>query len=303
MKKNLTKSLMGGLVLSILSIASYAQGTWKVDSTFNGKASIAASTAIATGITGLTVMHSDPTGVLPKGDKAVTAVTYGGVTYDNAGFTQGATNGMYYAFRATKAGILDVASKASGNKAAFVFELTPTCPNESDLAALTTQFSTATGATGIAPLNSSSTNVTTPPPTVFDTYNNTSKTWDGTAGAILVAGTVSQYLVQSFAIKANTTYVIGLNGSKMQLRGINYTLTSGINEATAQSFNMFPNPAEGNLVVDVKKSTEFSIYNVQGALVKSQVVTPAANNIDLTGLTSGLYFVKTQNGAQKLYVK
>jgi hypothetical protein len=291
--KKLYLTMLSVLFTGLIGISSYAQGTWDADSTLP---SIAPATEIGMGITGLTCMHSDISNVVGKGDKDAVAVEYDGVTYENLAMIQGVNNGMFYAWHTAEEGTFVLYVKMSANKKTFIIELTSSCPGSSDLATLTTNFSTADGITGNASYFTT--------PTVYDTYSQAENTWDGTANA----STEIAYIVFSWPVKADKTYVTGCFGSKMMIKGVNYiTAASGLeNVRTVQLPDIFPNPATGNVTVKMDRSTEIGIYNTAGILLKQQLVTPSDNKVDISGLEQGLYFIRDINGnnkAQKLIVK
>lgn len=280
------------LFMGLIGIATYAQGIWNADST---TAAINLSTEIPMGITGITCMHSDVATIIGKGDIDAVAVEYDGVTYDNKAFLQGTTNGMYYAYRATKDGTLNIYVKMGPNKKTFIVELTNDCPDNADIAALTTNIPTADGITNTA------TYFTTP--SVYDTDSKTSKIWDGTVAPV----TVSTYMVFSWAVTANKTYVTGCFGSKMMLKCVNFiTAGTGLDDVNAiKATDIFPNPADGNVIINMDKSAEIGIYNPVGLLMKQQWITPSDNNVDISGLEPGVYFIRDLNSktkAQKLMV-
>lgn len=296
MKKNL-RIMFSILFLGSVGISVYSQGTWKADSTM---AKVDAATEISVGITGLTVMHSDvdvAQGVVGKPEKSSLDTTYNDVHWDNLAFIQGVSNGMYYAIRTASEGSLDIAVKMGSGKKTFILELTDACPNNADLAALTTGF--ATGDLIFAETANFAL------PTVFDTYNRTEGTWDGLT-AIQSSG-ASVFMFMSFPVAANKTYVVGCMGSKMMLRGINYKVAgSGISETDADwGTEIYPNPAQGKVFVNTKEITQIGIYSVDGSLLKQQLVTPSANSVDISELVPGMYFIKdmNQNKTQKLIVK
>lgn len=286
-------TMLSVLFTGLIGISSYAQGIWIADSLMP---EVAPSTEIAMGITGLSCMHSDVSNVVGKGDLEPLAIEYEGVTYDNPTMIQGVTNGMFYAWRTAEEGTFVLYVKMSPNKKTFIIELTSSCPGSSDLATLTTNFSTANDITG------NNSYFTTP--TVYDTYSQAENTWDGNA----VASTEGTHIVFSWPVKANKTYVTGCFGSKMMVKAANYiTAASGLeNFRTVQLPDIFPNPATGNVFVKMDRSTEIGIYNTAGILLKQQLVTPSDNMVDISGLESGLYFIRDISGnnkAQKLIVK
>ena len=262
------------LFMGLIGIATYAQGLWNADST---TAAINPSTEIPMGITGLACMHSDVATIMGKGDTGAVAVEYDGVTYDNKAFLQGTTNGMYYAFSVTQDGTLNIYVKMGPNKKTFIVELTNDCPDNADIATLTTNIPTADGITTTAAYFTT--------PSVYDTDSKTSKTWDGTVAPV----TVATYMVFSWSVTANKTYIAGCFGSKMMLKSVNFkTAGSGLDDVNAaQATDIFPNPADGNVIIKMDKSTEIGIYNPVGLLMKQQWITPSDNNVDISGLMPG----------------
>lgn len=235
-------------------------------------------------------MHSDAATVIGKSDTGATPVTYNSVTWDNLAMIQGSTNGMYYAARTTSNGILDVSVKMGSAKATFVLELTDACPDNADIAALTTN--TASGST----IYGTTTYFVLP--SVYDTYNNTTGTWNGSA-AIQSSGS-NQYMVMSFPVSANKTYVFGVNGSKLMLRGLNFKVTTAVAPVNSDlKIFSFQNPAKGNVILQLKESVQIGIYNTVGALMLQKMVTPSENNVDLSGLKSGVYLIKDMNNTYK----
>lgn len=288
------------------TMAVNAQGTWKATGT---EAQIAPGTEIATGIANLKVVNSDPgnnadPGVIGKTDTGATDVNYHDVTWDNQAFVQGTTNNMYFAFLPAQSGTLDVSVKMGSGKKTFVLELTdagyassfnPVTPG--DLAGLTTENPKVDGFLG-------STDFYTLP-AVYDTYNKTTGTWNNST-AIQSTGS-NVYLVMSFPVTANKTYVVGCSGSKLMLRGVNYIASgssSSINQKMPE-FKLFPNPASGKVYMNVSEPTAIGIYNIAGALIKQQVATSSQNAINISDLHSGVYFVKTMNNnmTQKLIIR
>jgi hypothetical protein len=281
-------------LITLTAITVKAQGTWKADSTL---AKIKASTEIDMKISNLKCMHSDTSGVIGKGDVSATNVDYNGITYDNKAFIQGSINGMYYAFRPQLDGKLDISVKMSGNKKTFIIELTDACPNNSDLAALTTNNITANAITG------DSTYFTTPQ--VYDTDSKTNKTWNGTVAPVAA----TTYMVFSWDVKANKTYIAGCFGSKMMLRGVNYKVNNppqSVIDENIQALDIYPNPAMNKVIIKVNNPTNISIYSAAGVLIKQQLVTSSDNIIDISGIEPGVYFIRDMNNiykTQKLFIK
>lgn len=187
-----------------------APAVWKASYDADNITSYPASTPIATGIAGLTVLHNDggATLVADKGDSGAPTVTYGGITWDNEAFIQGNTNGMFYAISADADGTLDVSVKMGSGKNTFVAE------TADPIATVGAQVITATDKDPLG-------KITDPTlPQVYDTHNGTTGTWNNTA-AINTSGD-NAYLVMSFSVTAGKTYIVGCDGSKLMLRGLAY---------------------------------------------------------------------------------
>jgi hypothetical protein len=297
--KNLYLKLLSVLFLGFIGITTYAQGTWKATGT---EAAISPSTEIAImGITNLSCMHSDAnaTALVGKSDAAPTVVTYNGITWDNLGLIQGATNDMFYAFLPSVSGTLDINAKMGTAKKTFIFELTDACwtflGSTADLADLTTTFPTAGGI------------IATPAyfttPSVYDTYHLSSGTWDGSTAFQSTGGNV--WTVMSFAVTAGKTYIVGVLGSKFMLRGVNLAVTTSISDYKAPQMKIFPNPAAENVSINVNEPSQIGIYNTAGILMKQQLASPDQNSINISDLNPGLYFVRMNNNkiAQKLIIR
>lgn len=66
---------------------------------------------------------------------------------------------------------------------------------------------------------------------------------------------------------------------------------------------IFPNPTSSVLNIDSKNTMNIDIVNILGAKVQSQTINIGANQIDVSSLNSGVYFVKAENGAFIKFIK
>ena len=78
-------------------------------------------------------------------------------------------------------------------------------------------------------------------------------------------------------------------------------LSTGINELNTndQSLNIYPNPVTNGIVNFSKEVKNIYIFNSLGALVKN---VERAKTIDVSDLSTGIYFVKTSLGNSKLFI-
>jgi hypothetical protein len=79
--------------------------------------------------------------------------------------------------------------------------------------------------------------------------------------------------------------------------------TSGINDYTKATFNMYPNPATETIHVELVESANVVIYNLSGAVVKQFLAQEGVNSISIDNLSAGIYFIKANNQVQKFIVK
>ena len=76
----------------------------------------------------------------------------------------------------------------------------------------------------------------------------------------------------------------------------------GIQSYLEKSITLYPNPATDKVMVSVSDAsiliTGVEVYNVYGQLVNTLVVAENPLQINLSGLSSGMYFVRvmTENG-------
>ena len=69
------------------------------------------------------------------------------------------------------------------------------------------------------------------------------------------------------------------------------------------TMNIYPNPAVDQLNVNLSKSGTVSVHNMMGQLVKTFEGNIGINTIDVSSLSSGVYFISAGNSTQKFVVK
>lgn len=74
-------------------------------------------------------------------------------------------------------------------------------------------------------------------------------------------------------------------------------IDDGISETQTSNLNVWPNPTQGVFNIEIEKATAIEVIDVQGRSVKLQEVRPEEAQIDLSGMSEGVYFMRSDNGA------
>ena len=78
------------------------------------------------------------------------------------------------------------------------------------------------------------------------------------------------------------------------------------NTTDENTIQVYPNPTESTLTIEVRQCAAIEILNIQGRLLKTFITTSNKTNIDVSAFTSGMYFVevKTEKGiVAKKFIK
>lgn len=89
----------------------------------------------------------------------------------------------------------------------------------------------------------------------------------------------------------DTGYVVGWNG------GILKTTNGGVvgindHNQTINTLPIYPNPAKDNITIETHTKGSLFIHNISGQQLLQQDITETATTIDVSGLKSGVYFVR-----------
>lgn len=103
-----------------------------------------------------------------------------------------------------------------------------------------------------------------------------------------------QVFIYNMAGLALDSFMVGVSPGNMV---IDYNSTSGIAENVSQ-LNVYPNPATNQIYLGNQKPASYQILNVTGIKVAEGVALPQAN-INISNLSNGIYFLKTQSGTYK----
>ena len=79
----------------------------------------------------------------------------------------------------------------------------------------------------------------------------------------------------------------------------------GTSDVALDNLKLYPNPASEvvNLEFDAVSALDVSVFDIQGKLILRHNATTSPSKLDVSGLESGLYFVKMTNGAQSVTKK
>ena len=106
--------------------------------------------------------------------------------------------------------------------------------------------------------------------------------------------------VQSDDSDATDNYYLGLTFNLNNLfPGMNLSTP----EVSNTKMTICPNPAIDNLSVTLNNNAEIVIYNIMGQKVSSQHGVAGLNSVNVSNLSSGVYFINAGNDTQKFVVK
>ena len=77
----------------------------------------------------------------------------------------------------------------------------------------------------------------------------------------------------------------------------NNNTTSVVNNTEFKILKVYPNPASGQINIEVSEASNIEVIDLQGRVVATPSLKPGLNTIDLGNLTEGMYFLKSGNRA------
>jgi len=77
----------------------------------------------------------------------------------------------------------------------------------------------------------------------------------------------------------------------------------GIESATQTVLNLYPNPVNDLLNIELKANTSIQLLNVLGEVIQTQNIQQGISSINVSNLNSGIYFIRTENGVDLKFVK
>ncbi|MGQ2982002.1 S8 family serine peptidase [Flavobacterium sp.] len=123
---------------------------------------------------------------------------------------------------------------------------------------------------------------------------------------IEIPGASGEYVI---TVTHKGTLIGGLQNYSLIVTGI--VDTAGIEDQAAQMFSVWPNPAQGQVNVELidvaDDKAAVAIYDIQGRVVFQSKLTSGVNTFSTDGLSAGVYVVNVNNGnkvqTKKLVIK
>ena len=102
----------------------------------------------------------------------------------------------------------------------------------------------------------------------------------------------------------------GINLASLETKIIQLDRSTSVTELAAiQNIDVYPNPAQNLLNIDIQginlnKTYQVKIYNLLGELKMEETVKAHQNNVlNIEELSAGVYFIKTESGNTIKFVK
>ena len=95
------------------------------------------------------------------------------------------------------------------------------------------------------------------------------------------------------------------NGSLIQSSGLPIDCESvGIEDVNNEiDIQVYPNPFKDNLTINIAGELQISIYNVHGEMIYSKIKIENSNSINVSLLSSGMYFLEVNTHERSFYYK
>ncbi len=108
----------------------------------------------------------------------------------------------------------------------------------------------------------------------------------------------------SFTPTQNGSYAVVVTQNGCSATSNCVTISTVGLEALAQNgWNVYPNPANDQLFIDVNEAVAISIIDMTGKMIQQEELKSGNNIIQVSSLTPGVYFIKSANGANVRFVK
>ncbi len=125
------------------------------------------------------------------------------------------------------------------------------------------------------------------------------------SGDINVDKRLFQY-APSLGTSYDVTGIVGYTYSTWEMYprdGNDIAVHTSIQENNAVLTNVYPNPTNGFVTIELKEAADVVITNLMGSVVYSAQLNNTTNRIDLSNLAAGNYILRVGTSAQQLIVK
>jgi len=109
---------------------------------------------------------------------------------------------------------------------------------------------------------------------------------------------------QTFTATANGSYAVEIDNGSCTVTSNCITIsTVGIDALNQKNWKVYPNPANEKLIVELEENTNIQILDIFGKIVQTETLNTGKNNIDVSTLTSGVYFIQAGANPTVKFVK
>ena len=129
---------------------------------------------------------------------------------------------------------------------------------------------------------------------------------DGSLDNTFDQGAGVDSVVLSNSIQTDGKIIIGggfttYNGTaRSRIARLNGSPTAGINENSAiASLSLFPNPAKNKFTIDIDRDAKYSLISTQGQELRKGTLYSGINDLDVSSLSNGLYFLNIETAEGK----
>lgn len=106
---------------------------------------------------------------------------------------------------------------------------------------------------------------------------------------------------QSYTAGVSATYTTG--ESEISTIEFDVPLITGIDNNANPNISIFPNPSNGDFIVNTNSNYTLEIMDITGKIVFEEKLTQAQTKVNLSSQEAGLYFVRFTNDFESINLK
>ncbi|MFL9843625.1 RICIN domain-containing protein [Flavobacterium rhizosphaerae] len=126
-------------------------------------------------------------------------------------------------------------------------------------------------------------------------YYKIENVYGGKALDVTDVSTANGALIQVWAYGGGNNQQWSFNQVESSARYANPDMMANPDEITVKSFSIFPNPATQTVNLTVEEAGTYSVISLTGSVISSGNVASGQNQINVSDLSSGYYFVRFEN--------